>query len=85
MQGPSPLWVDPAGARVTRAPAWIDPRWLEHLRDALAQETPFVLGAPVSLEPLAARLGALSFVARVGRCETTPAGLALELTLREPV
>lgn len=79
------VWVDPASARVTRAPAWVDPRWLEHLQDLLSQQDPFVLGTQVSLESLAARLGALSFVERVECCAATPAGLALELTLREPV
>ncbi len=83
------IWVDPAAARVIRAPAWADPRWLEHLADVLGEAAPFALDPsldqPAALAPLAARLARLSFVASVERCEATSTGLALELSLREPV
>src|SRR5262245_6865888 len=85
---PAPVvdWVDPAQARVLgAAPGWVDPRWLEHLQGVLADEPPFEVGELAPLERLAARLGALSFVARVERCQASEAGLELALTLREPV
>lgn len=82
---PETLWVDPGQARVARAPGWADPRWLERVRGALADEPPFAIAGPAPLAALAERLGALSFVERVERCALGPSGLELELALREPV
>src|SRR5262245_37824544 len=80
------VWVDPAGARVTEAPDWVDPRWLEHLHALLGRQAPLGVDGPEELETLRAGLEALSFVERVERCEVSPArGLECELTLREPV
>ena len=83
-------WVDPGSARVVRGPAWADPRWLEEIQELCREAEPFVLVAgtpaqPAPAEALAARLAALSFVERVERCAVTPAGLALDLVLRQPV
>jgi hypothetical protein len=79
------LWVDPAAARVVTVPAWVDPRWLEHLGLVLEREEPIELATAGGLEDLQAELAALSFVARVERCELSERGLELELGLREPV
>lgn len=84
-EAPEALWIDPGEARVARAPGWADPRWLERVRGVLADESPFALAGPAPLADLAERLGGLSFVERVERCALGPAGLELELGLREPV
>lgn len=79
-------WVDPADARLEGAPAWADPRWIEHLQALLARQEPFVVGTQGALEPLAEALAELSFVERVERCELSDEGqLVLDLLLRRPV
>ncbi len=85
VEEPLVLWIDPGQARVARAPTWADPRWLERVQGVLQEEAPFAAVGQVPLAGLAGRLGALSFVERVERCELAPAGLVLELSLREPV
>jgi hypothetical protein len=80
------VWVDPAEARVVAAPAWVDPRWLEHLGVLLEAQAPIEVAVAGELEALRAEVAALSFVERVERCELSVArGLELELSLREPV
>jgi len=80
------LWVEPAAAHVVAAPAWVDPRWLEHLGLLLERQEPIEVAGAGGLEALQAELAALSFVARVERCELSAVrGLELELSLREPV
>jgi hypothetical protein len=84
-EGPRP-WVDPASAKLVDVPTWVDPRWLERVRVELARTPPFACSERSFLEPLAASLRALSFVAAVERCELAADGeLRLELTLRKPV
>lgn len=79
-------WVDPGQALVTASPAWVDPRWLEHLDRILCALEPFEVEDRALLEPLECALGCLSFVERVERCELTSAGgLRLDLVLRRPV
>ncbi len=79
-------WVDPAAARVVAVPAWVDPRWLDHLGLLLERQAPIPVAAAGELEALCAELAALSFVERIERCELSAArGLELELSLREPV
>ncbi|MEQ1894178.1 MAG: hypothetical protein ABL998_16675, partial [Planctomycetota bacterium] len=84
-EGPRP-WVDPAAAELVDVPEWVDPRWLERVRAELARTPPFDCANVAFLEPLAASLGALSFVEKVTRCELSPQGaLVLELALRKPI
>lgn len=79
-------WVDPATATLGAAPAWTDPRWLEHLQALLGRQEPFAVGTPGAVEALGAALSELSFVERVERCEVSPEGrLNLDLILRRPV
>lgn len=78
--------VDPARIRIDAEHEWFDPLWREELALCLAGTPPFEAGDVAARDALAARVGALSFVAEVGELEPVwPDGLRLLLRLREPV
>src|SRR6185503_16378739 len=53
------VWVDPAEARVIQGPAWVDPRWMEHLAAILERTAPLEVGAEGKLADLGDELAKL--------------------------
>lgn len=78
--------VETARARLDAGPGWIDERWSDELRWALAEIPAPSIEERAALELVGARVGALSFVESVDDLRVVwPDGLRLELSLREPV
>jgi hypothetical protein len=78
--------VDTSRARLDSGPGWVDSRWSDEIRLALAElPSPSIEDRP-ALERLGARVAALSFVEAVREVRVVwPDGLRLDLDLREPV